>query len=84
MGVPARLLARARLYGSERMPAEGGAVLAVNHLHWIDVPLVGVLSPRNLDFVAKFEAVSFPGLGRFLDLARHDRRSAAASRIGTR
>jgi 1-acyl-sn-glycerol-3-phosphate acyltransferase len=41
-------------------------VLAVNHLHWIDVPLVGVLSPRNLHFVAKFEAVGFPGLGRFV------------------
>jgi len=66
MGVPARLAARARLYGRERMPAEGGVVLAVNHLHWIDVPLVGVLSPRNLDFVAKFEAVGFPGLGRFV------------------
>ena len=66
MGVPARLLTRARAYGSERMPREGGAVLAVNHLHWIDVPIVGVLSPRNLDFVAKFEAVSFPGLGKFL------------------
>jgi 1-acyl-sn-glycerol-3-phosphate acyltransferase len=66
MGVPARLVTRARAYGSERMPAEGGAVLAVNHLHWIDVPIVGALSPRNLDFVAKFEAVSFPGLGKFL------------------
>ncbi len=66
MGVPARLASRARLYGRDRMPAEGGAVLAVNHLHWIDVPIVGALSPRNLDFVAKFEAVSFPGLGKFL------------------
>jgi 1-acyl-sn-glycerol-3-phosphate acyltransferase len=66
MGVPARLVSRARLYGRERMPAAGGAVLAVNHLHWIDVPIVGALSPRNLDFVAKFEAVSFPGLGKFL------------------
>src|SRR5215212_9951541 len=66
MGVPARVAARAHLYGRERMPAEGGVVLAVNHLHWIDVPLVGVLSPRNLDFVAKFEAVRFPALGRFI------------------
>jgi 1-acyl-sn-glycerol-3-phosphate acyltransferase len=66
MGVPARLATRARLYGGERMPAEGGVVLAVNHLHWIDVPLVGALSPRNLAFVAKFEAVGFPGLGRFV------------------
>jgi 1-acyl-sn-glycerol-3-phosphate acyltransferase len=45
------------------MPATGGCVLAVNHLHWIDVPLVGALSPRNLDFVAKVEADQLPGLG---------------------
>ena len=66
MGLPARLVSRARLYGAERMPRDGGVVLAVNHLHWIDVPLVGALSPRNLDFVAKFEAVGFPALGNFV------------------
>jgi 1-acyl-sn-glycerol-3-phosphate acyltransferase len=66
MGLPARLLTRARAYGSARVPREGGVVLAVNHLHWIDVPIVGALSPRNLDFVAKVEAINFPGLGRFL------------------
>jgi 1-acyl-sn-glycerol-3-phosphate acyltransferase len=66
MGMPARLLARGRAYGREHFPRQGGVVLAVNHLHWIDVPLVGSLSPRNLDFVAKVEAVNFPGLGEFL------------------
>jgi 1-acyl-sn-glycerol-3-phosphate acyltransferase len=66
MGLPARLLARGRSYGSERVPRRGGVVLAVNHLHWLDIPLVGSLSPRNLDFVAKVEAVNFPGLGEFL------------------
>ena len=66
MGLPARLLTRARAYGRERVPRDGGLVLAVNHLHWIDVPIIGALSPRNLDFVAKFEAVRFPALGRFI------------------
>ena len=66
MGMPARLLTRGRAYGSERVPRTGGVVLAFNHLHWIDIPLVGSLSPRNLDFVAKVEAVTFPGLGEFL------------------
>jgi 1-acyl-sn-glycerol-3-phosphate acyltransferase len=66
MGLPARLVSRARAYGRERVPREGGLVLAVNHLHWIDVPLLGSLSPRNLDFVAKAEAVTFPGLGKFI------------------
>jgi 1-acyl-sn-glycerol-3-phosphate acyltransferase len=66
MGLPARLVTRARAYGRERVPREGGVVIAINHLHWIDVPMVGSLSPRNLDFVAKAEAVHFPGLGEFL------------------
>src|SRR5258708_26694845 len=66
MGIPARFVSRARLYGSERMPREGGAVLAVNHLHWIDIPIVGATSPRTIHFVAKVEAAGFPLLGRFL------------------
>jgi len=66
MGVPARLVSRARAYGRERVPREGGLVIAINHLHWLDVPLLGALSPRNLDFVAKAEAINFPALGRFL------------------
>ena len=43
-------------------------MLAINHLHWIDIPLVGVLSPRTIHFVAKVEAARFPALGRFLRL----------------
>jgi 1-acyl-sn-glycerol-3-phosphate acyltransferase len=66
MGLPARLLTRARAYGVERMPREGGLVLAVNHLHWIDIPIVGSLSPRTIHFVAKVEAARFPVLGAFL------------------
>ena len=66
MGWPARLMTRARAYGRERIPAEGGLVYAINHLHWIDVPLVGLVSPRTVYFVAKAEATGYPGLGRFL------------------
>ena len=66
MGIPARLVTRARAYGREHVPREGGVVLAANHLHWIDVPLLGALSPRNLDFVAKVEALKLPGFGAFI------------------
>lgn len=66
MGWPAQFVTRARAYGRERVPATGGLVYAINHMHWIDVPLVGALSPRNVSFVAKAEAAHFPGLGRFL------------------
>jgi 1-acyl-sn-glycerol-3-phosphate acyltransferase len=66
MGLPARLMTRARSYGSERVPRRGGVVLAINHMHWIDIPVLGSLSPRNLDYVAKVEAIRFPFLGEFL------------------
>lgn len=66
MGWPTLLVSRARAYGRERVPASGGLVYAINHLNWIDVPIVGVLSPRNIDFVAKAEVLEFPGLGAFV------------------
>jgi 1-acyl-sn-glycerol-3-phosphate acyltransferase len=67
MGWPTLLTTSPRAYGRERVPKTGGLVYAVNHMHWIDIPLVGLLSPRNIDFVAKVEAVRVPGLGRFLE-----------------
>ena len=33
----AQFFARLKAYGTERVPREGGVVLAVNHLHWIDL-----------------------------------------------
>jgi 1-acyl-sn-glycerol-3-phosphate acyltransferase len=66
MGWPTLLVTRGRAYGRDRVPAHGGLVYAINHLNWIDVPIVGVLSPRNIDFVAKSEVLDFPGLGAFV------------------
>jgi 1-acyl-sn-glycerol-3-phosphate acyltransferase len=67
MGWPTRLTTRPRAYGRERVPQTGGLVYGANHMHWIDIPLVGLLSPRNIDFVAKVEALRVPGVGRFLE-----------------
>jgi 1-acyl-sn-glycerol-3-phosphate acyltransferase len=66
MGWPTRLVTRARAYGAARVPRTGGVVLALNHLHWIDVPLVGAVSPRTVNFVAKVEAHRVPGFGQFI------------------
>jgi 1-acyl-sn-glycerol-3-phosphate acyltransferase len=66
MGWPTRFFTRARAYGTDRVPATGGLVYAINHLHWIDIPLVGVVSPRTVWFVAKAEAANYPLLGSFL------------------
>jgi 1-acyl-sn-glycerol-3-phosphate acyltransferase len=68
MGWPVRLFTRARAFGVENVPKTGGAVYAINHLHWIDIPLVGLLSPRTVFFVAKAEAANYPVAGGFLRL----------------
>jgi 1-acyl-sn-glycerol-3-phosphate acyltransferase len=66
MGPLTRFVTRGRDYGRDRVPRAGGAVLAINHLHWIDIPLVGAFSPRPIDYVAKVEAHRIPGLGQFI------------------
>jgi 1-acyl-sn-glycerol-3-phosphate acyltransferase len=53
-------------YGLDRIPATGGAVLAVNHLAAIDPPLVGSLSNRALWYMMKSELVEMPVVGEAL------------------
>jgi 1-acyl-sn-glycerol-3-phosphate acyltransferase len=55
-----------RAYGRERVPREGGAVLAVNHFNFIDVPVIGTMCPRRLVFVAKSELFDVPGLSQLI------------------
>jgi 1-acyl-sn-glycerol-3-phosphate acyltransferase len=66
IGWPVRLFTRARAVGLDNVPKAGGFVYAVNHLHWIDIPLLGLLSPRTVYFVAKAEAANYPVAGAFL------------------
>jgi len=68
IGIPTELMTRLRCYGRDRMPQQGGLVVALNHLHWIDIPAFGYVSPRNLYFVAKAEAHETPLLGPFIRL----------------
>lgn len=68
MGGPAALVTRLRVYGTGRIPREGGAVVAFNHLHWLDIPAFGWAAPRPFYFLAKAEAVNFPVAGAYLRL----------------
>lgn len=60
------LAARLRIYGTERVPREGGLVVACNHFSWIDPPALGAACPRTLYFMAKVEAHRVPGLGQLM------------------
>jgi 1-acyl-sn-glycerol-3-phosphate acyltransferase len=66
MGFPAALATRLRVYGKGRIPMEGGAVIAFNHLSWIDIPAFGWAAPRPFYFLAKAEAIDFPVGGWYL------------------
>jgi 1-acyl-sn-glycerol-3-phosphate acyltransferase len=66
IGGPIRAVTKARFYGVDRIPADGGLVLAANHFSWLDPPLVGASCPRRIQFVAKIEAHRVPGLGQLI------------------
>jgi 1-acyl-sn-glycerol-3-phosphate acyltransferase len=59
-------IAPAAGYGVERVPAEGGAVIAANHFSAIDHPLIGAFSPRAIHFLAKAELLEIPVVGAVL------------------
>ncbi len=61
-----KLFAPLRIYGSERIPAEGGVVLAMNHFHWLDPPAFGTACPRTIHFLAKSEIHRHFGLGQLI------------------
>jgi 1-acyl-sn-glycerol-3-phosphate acyltransferase len=52
--------------GVENLPAQGGFILLPKHQRWVDIPLLGLASPRSLYFVAKTELFQNPLLGWFV------------------
>jgi 1-acyl-sn-glycerol-3-phosphate acyltransferase len=67
---PATLwLAPAAAYGVERIPLDGGIVLAANHFSGIDHPLIGTFCPRPVRYVAKAELLEIPVFGDALNWA---------------
>jgi len=63
LGTATRSLAPLRVYGADRVPRDGGAVLAFNHFSWLDPPVFGAASPRNFFFLAKAELHDVPAVG---------------------
>jgi 1-acyl-sn-glycerol-3-phosphate acyltransferase len=63
-----RAAASIRTYGKERIPREGGGVLAMNHFNFIDIPVFGAVVPRRIVFVGKSELFETPGLSELIRL----------------
>jgi 1-acyl-sn-glycerol-3-phosphate acyltransferase len=69
IGVIMRLVFRYRIHGRENVPAQGAAIVAVNHLHYIDPGAVAPAVRRRLITMAadKWQEDGFSGL--FLRIA---------------
>ncbi len=67
VGPIVRVLTPSVCYGLERIPPEGGAVLAANHLSAIDHPLLGQHFPRPIYFLSKKELLDLPLIGEALE-----------------
>jgi 1-acyl-sn-glycerol-3-phosphate acyltransferase len=61
-----KLLVPLRVYGIERVPRNGGVVLAFNHFSWVDPPAFGAACPRTIHYMAKVEAHRVPALGQLI------------------
>jgi len=62
----AAVLFRYRVIHPERMVEKGGVVLAVNHTSYLDPPLVGICSRREVYFLARRTLLDWPILGPLL------------------
>jgi 1-acyl-sn-glycerol-3-phosphate acyltransferase len=76
--------------GAEHLPATGGAVLAANHIGYLDFALLGYLGRQRGRFVrilAKSGVFELPVLGLAMDAARHvpvDREQGAGAVLRAR
>lgn len=52
-----RLFYRIEVSGVENVPKEGAAVLAINHLHWLDPPLLLIAIPQRV--ITPFVAIKY-------------------------
>jgi 1-acyl-sn-glycerol-3-phosphate acyltransferase len=82
--VMARVFWRARVYGTQNVPAAGALIVACNHVSYFDPPLMGCLCPRRIRYMAKKELFEIPVLGpviRNLGAYSVDRRGSATAAI---
>ena len=62
-----RLIFRFRVTGRENIPLEGGVVLCANHISNHDAIVIGIVSPRDINFLAKQELFKYKIFHGFLN-----------------
>jgi len=57
---------RWHVFNAERVPLQGGVILASNHASFLDPPLVGSGLKRDINYLARESLFRFPGIGALL------------------
>ena len=57
---------RWRIIGAEHVPSSGPAILAANHVSYLDPPLIGCALPREINYLARESLFRFPIVGTVL------------------
>jgi 1-acyl-sn-glycerol-3-phosphate acyltransferase len=65
-----RVVYRFKVRGDEHVPVQGAAILACNHVSFVDAVLLMAASPRPIYFVMDHRIFRFPVLGWLFRLAR--------------
>ncbi len=68
--VLSRCVYRFKVQGDEHIPAQGAAILACNHVSFIDAVLLMAASPRPIRFVMDHRIFKLPVLGALFKLAK--------------
>jgi 1-acyl-sn-glycerol-3-phosphate acyltransferase len=63
-----KLYNRIEVLARERVPGEGGVIVAANHESYLDPPVLGAALRRRATFMAKEELFRIPVLGRVIKL----------------
>jgi 1-acyl-sn-glycerol-3-phosphate acyltransferase len=66
VGALLRLVFRYRVVGAEKIPRDGGVIVAANHISNFDPPILGVALPRPVSYMAKKELFAMPVLKTIL------------------
>ncbi|MEU6369492.1 lysophospholipid acyltransferase family protein [Streptomyces sp. NPDC046931] len=83
LGPLLRLLFRPRAEGLEHVPAKGAAIVAGNHLSFVDPLLMPAVLKRRITFLAKAEYFTAPGLrGRLTALVLRGAGQISVDRSG--
>ena len=59
----ARRCCSLEVVGGEKVPADGGVIVAANHVSYLDIPILGCALARRADFLAKAELFKNPLVG---------------------